>query len=88
MRLLLSAIDQQTRNLHKAIERPDAPTWREVVDEAKPPSYPFADEAHCALAIKVLDALDAVGRELEASGVDLGTGAPRPEPEWRGTPRF
>lgn len=88
MRLLLSAIDQQARNLHKAIESPRAPTWREVVEEAKPPSYPFADEAHCALAIKVLDALDGVGRELEESGLDLGAGAPRPEPEWRGTPRF
>jgi predicted acylesterase/phospholipase RssA len=87
MRLLLSAIDQQTRNLRSAIERTDTPTWREVLDDAKPPSYPFDDE-HRALAINVLDALDAVGRELGQSGIDLATGAPRPEPEWRGTPRF
>jgi predicted acylesterase/phospholipase RssA len=88
MRLLLSAIDQQTRKLHQAMARTDAPTWREVLDEAKPPSYPFHHEEDRALANKVLYALDAVGREVEESGIDLGTGAPRPEPEWRGTPRF
>jgi predicted acylesterase/phospholipase RssA len=88
MRLLLSAVDQQMRNLRRALGRTAAPTWREVVEATKPPSYPFADDAHSALAIKVLDALDAVGQDLEQSGLDLATGAPRPEPEWRGTPRF
>jgi hypothetical protein len=88
MRLILSAIDQQMRNLRKAIGRTDAPTWREVVEDTKPPSYPFAHDAHRALAISILDALDAVGENLEKSGIDLATGAPRPEPEWRGTPRF
>lgn len=88
MRLVLSAVDQQMRNLRRAISRTGAPTWREVVEDIKPPSYPFADGAHRALAIRVLDALDAVGQDLESSGIDLATGAPRPEPEWRGTPRF
>jgi predicted acylesterase/phospholipase RssA len=88
MRLLLSAIDQQARKLRKAIKRTDTPTWREVLEDAKPPSYPFADDKHRELAINVLNALDAVGQALEKSGIDLATGAPRPEPEWRGTPRF
>ena len=87
IRLLLSAIDQQARKLRTAIERPGAPTWHDVLDQETPPSYPF-DGAHRELAVKVLAALDAVGKELEESGIDLAGGAPRPEPEWRGTPRF
>jgi hypothetical protein len=88
VRLLLSAIDQQTRRLRDAIRQSDVPTWREVLNNTSPPSYPFADDKHRALAMKVLDALESVGRELEDSGIDLATGAPRPEPEWRGAPKF
>lgn len=87
IRLLLSTIDQQARKLRTAIERTGTPTWRDVLDQESPPSYPL-DREHRNLALKVLAALEAVAGELEKSGIDLVTGAPRPEPEWRGTPRF
>jgi len=86
-RSLLSIIDQQARRLHSAIDRSEVPTWRLVVEDTAPPSYPFSSERHRVLALKVLNDLDALGEELERSGLDLSAGAPRPEPEWRAMPR-
>jgi hypothetical protein len=88
MRTLLSSIDQQGRNLHAAVARADNPTWRDVVKNPSPPSYRFATQRHCDLALHALDALDALGQYLEDSEIDLQSGSPRPEPEWRGTPRI
>ena len=86
-RSLLSIIDQQVRRLHGAIDRSEVPTWRSVVEDADPPSYPFSNAEHRNLALRVLNDLDALGEELERSGLDLSAGAPRPEPEWRAMPR-
>ncbi len=87
MRTLLSAIDQQARRLHRAIDRTQKPTWRAVVEEDDPPSYKFTSQKQKELALRVLEALDDLGKELEESGTDLSKASPRPEPEWRGMPR-
>ena len=86
-RSLLSIIDQQARRLHGAIDRSEVPTWRSVVENPKPPSYRFLSNDQSALAMEILNALDALGTELDRSGIDLSAGAPRPEPEWRAMPR-
>ena len=51
-------------------------------------AYKFESQAHRDLAIEVLTELAALGDKLVKSGIDLATGAPRPESEWRPTPRI
>jgi len=87
MRTLLAGIDRQLRSIHRAVGRTDTPTWAEVVGDAECRAYEFRSHKHRELAMEVLADLAALGRKLEATGLDLATGAPRPESEWRPTPR-
>jgi Patatin-like phospholipase len=87
MRTLLAGIDQKLRGIHKVLGRDDAPSWKDVVTDADADAYQFTSEAHRVLAIAVLTDLGRIGQRLEDSGIDLATGAPRPESEWRATPR-
>jgi hypothetical protein len=88
MRTLLAGIDQKLRGIHRALGRADAPTWAEIVGNAdSKAAYKFDSQAHRDLAIEILRDLAALGDKLAKSGIDLATGAPRPESEWRPTPR-
>ena len=87
MRNLLSGVDKQLRAIERALGRPDAPTWVDVVGDADCRAYDFKSQKHRDLAIEVLQDLAALGKKLQASGIDLATGMPKPESEWRPTPR-
>jgi hypothetical protein len=87
MRSLLSSIEQQSLRVHKILQGPAGASWLEDVQNANPPSYSFNTPARIALAKKVLDAMDALGKELQYSGLELTSDAPRPPPDWRPTPR-
>lgn len=87
MRTLLAGIDQKLRGIQRAIGRTDEPTWEKIVADADGKAYRFDSPQHRALAIEVLRELAALGDKLVKSGIDLSTGAPRPESEWRPTPR-
>jgi predicted acylesterase/phospholipase RssA len=87
MRNLLSGVDKQLRAIERALGRPDAPTWVAVVGDTNCKAYEFKSQKHRDLAIEVLEDLAALGKKLQASGIDLATGMPKPESEWRPTPR-
>ncbi len=87
MRTLLAGIDQKLRGIHRVLGRHDDPTWAEVVADPNADAYQFSSAAHRELAMGVLTDLARIGRTLEESHIDLATGAPRPEAEWRATPR-
>lgn len=87
MRTLLAGIDQKLRGVHRVLEGTDSPTWADVVTDAQTDSYQFRSAAHRDLAMSVLTDLAQIGRKLDESDIDLATGAPRPESEWRATPR-
>jgi hypothetical protein len=88
MRTMLAGIDQKLRGIQRALGRPDTPTWAAIVgDSNDKAAYKFESQAHRQLAIEVLTELAALGDKLVKSGIDLATGAPRPESEWRPTPR-
>jgi predicted acylesterase/phospholipase RssA len=87
MRTLLAGIDQKLRGIQRALGRADSPTWAEIVADSESKAYKFESQEHRALAIEILRDLAALGDKLAKSGIDLATGAPRPESEWRPTPR-
>ena len=87
MRTLLAGIDQKLRRIHVVLGRPGSPSWSDVVLDADSDAYAFSNDQHRKLAVEVLQDLAALGKKLADSEIDLATGAPRPESEWRPTPR-
>ncbi len=87
MRTLLAGIDLKLRGINKALGLPGSPTWAEVVGDVDCAAYKFSSQAHRDLAIEILRDLAVIGDKLSKSGIDLADGAPRPESEWRSTPR-
>jgi hypothetical protein len=87
MRTLLAGIDQKLRRIHVVLGRPGSPSWADVVLDADSDAYPFSNEKHRQVAVEVLQDLAALGKKIVESEIDLATGAPRPESEWRPTPR-
>jgi predicted acylesterase/phospholipase RssA len=88
MRTLLSGVDHQLRRMHAVLGRADIPTWVDVaLDDDEHVAYRYEKQQHRDLAVEVLRGLADLGKKIEASGLDLSTGAPRPEAEWRSTPR-
>ncbi|HEY6123964.1 MAG TPA: hypothetical protein VIV63_04880, partial [Steroidobacteraceae bacterium] len=87
MRTLLAGIDQKLRRINIVLGRPGSPGWVDVVSDADSDAYQFKSEKHRALAKEVLQDLAQLGRKLDESGIDLADGVPRPESEWRPTPR-
>jgi predicted acylesterase/phospholipase RssA len=87
MRTLLAGIDQKLRRINVVLGRPGSPSWVDVASDAESDAYQFSGEKHRTLAKEVLHDLAELGRKLDESGIDLAYGAPRPESEWRPTPR-
>jgi hypothetical protein len=88
MRTLLAGIDQKLRRISVVLGRPGTPDWVGVVmDDGDDAAYQFNSEKHREIAQEILKGLAQLGRKLEDSGIDLADGAPRPESEWRPTPR-
>jgi len=88
MRTLLAGVDRQLRRVNTVLERGDIPGWVDVaLDDGEHAAYPYKSQQHRELAVEVLRGLADLGRKIEESGIDLSTGAPRPEAEWRSTPR-
>jgi hypothetical protein len=87
IRTLLAGIDQKLRALSGALHKTAVPTWADLLADDRTDAYPFKTSAHRKLALEVLNDLAALGVKVESSGIDLATGAPRPEAEWRATPR-
>jgi hypothetical protein len=77
LRLLLGRLDPLLRDLAaKALPSLD-----------DPPSYAWRNSSQQELAERVVTQLVAIGREIEASPVNLQDGEPRPRPELRTSPR-
>jgi predicted acylesterase/phospholipase RssA len=87
MRLLLGGLYDHARLVSLALARTDTPTWSAVIEDPDPPSYAFANLNERDAALELLSGLDKFAQQLSANGVNLGNGVPRPEPEWRATPR-
>lgn len=88
MRTLLAGIDQKLRRISVVLGRPGTPDWVGVVmDDGDDAAYQFNSQKHREIAQEILSGLAQLGRKLEDSGIDLADGAPRPESEWRPTPR-
>jgi predicted acylesterase/phospholipase RssA len=88
MRTLLAGVDRQLRRVNTVLDRADIPTWVDVaLDDGEHVAYRYDRQQHRDLAVEVLKGLADLGKKLEASGIDLATDAPRPESEWRSTPR-
>ena len=88
MRTLLAGVDRQLRRVNTVLDRTDIPTWVEVaLDDGEHVAYRYEKQQHRDLAVEVLRGLAALGKKIEDSGINLATGSPRPEAEWRSTPR-
>jgi predicted acylesterase/phospholipase RssA len=87
VRSLLAGIDHKLRQLDVALAREAQPSWAQIVLDRDASAYPFKSDEHRQLATELMAGLVQLGKRLQDSGIDLATGAPRPESEWRATPR-
>jgi hypothetical protein len=82
-----SLVQGQLRAIRRALARKQNPSFDEVLLDPEPPSYAFKNPDAPQAAVDLLHALEKLAEGLEAAGVDLGDGAPRPSPELRVSPR-
>jgi len=81
-------VQGQLNAIRRSLTRRRNPSFDEVLLDPAPPSYAFANPDAPQAAVDLLHSLEKLAKGLEAAGVDLGEGAPRPSPELRVSPRI
>lgn len=92
LRSSLAAVEQWLHRLDTGCSQPQPgdPTYADLINDPKPPSYGWANDGQKAAAAQALEQFQATAASLPAagSGHELYRLAPRPRPEIRTRPRI